>query len=91
MDQQTSSTADKRAVQSVGDIYAQAAQTATDYIQAFLEVPARSIDDWQAYHRTWIDWLGRTTELTARATRDFAGCHDLQQFVDMQRQYAQES
>jgi hypothetical protein len=91
MDQQTPSAEEKRTVQRVGDIYAHAAQTATDYLQACLEAPARSIDDWQAYQRTWIDWIGRTTELTARATRDFAGCQDLRQFMDTQRQYAQES
>jgi hypothetical protein len=92
MNVSTHSSADEqRALQSVGDMYAQAAQTATGYLQAFLAAPARSLDDWQAYQRTWIDWLGRTTELTARATRDLAGCHDLQQLAEMQRQYAQES
>lgn len=79
-----------RAVPAVGDIYAQAAQTAADYLQAFIEVPARSMDDWHEYHRTWVDWFGRTTDLTVRATRDLVGCRDLQHFVEMQRQYMQE-
>lgn len=79
-----------RAASAVSDMYAHAAQTAAEYVQAVVELPARSMGDWQDYQRTWIDWVGRATEFTARATRDFAGCRDLRHFLEMQRHYMQE-
>jgi len=80
-----------RGLHNLGEFYAQAAQNAAEYVQAFLDLPVRSIDEWQECQRTFIDWIGRTTELTARAARDLAYCRDLHQFTDVHRQFAQES